>query len=280
MGGSGRRPVGAGGGGHGLCHVRGGTRPELRGGPQAGPRARRPAAGGGGVARGHRADGEPGGAGVRGGARPGRAGAGQRRRAPARVGHDEPHRRGQLRSAAQPDRPSPRAPEGLTAVDLALSPEQEALEKAVEAVLARGGQLSELGFLDVVRDAGPVEGVLVVEQAAAAAVDGPVAARVLAGPLAGVHDLPVSVGLLDGRAGLCRWGPSCEAFLVLDGDEALLASRDDVEVVPVASTFGATYAEVTVRRGARVASGDGLRRAWQVAIAAEAEGLMLAAIAK
>jgi len=165
-------------------------------------------------------------------------------------------------------------------VDLALSPEQEALEKAVEAVLARGGQLSELGFLDVVRDAGPVEGVLVVEQAAAAAVDGPVAARVLAGPLAGVHDLPVSVGLLDGRAGLCRWGPSCEAFLVLDGDEALLASRDDVEVVPVASTFGATYAEVTVRRGARVASGDGLRRAWQVAIAAEAEGLMLAAIAK
>ncbi len=165
-------------------------------------------------------------------------------------------------------------------MDLALSAEQEALEKAVDAVLAHGGELSELGFLDVVRDAGPIEGVLVVERAAAAAVDGPVAARVLAGPLAGVHDLPVAVGLLDGRTALCRWGPSCDAFLVLDGDVALLASRDDVEVAPVASTFGASYAQVTVRRGTRVAEGDRLRRAWQVAIAAEAEGLMLAAIAK
>lgn len=53
-----------------------------------------------------------------------------------------------------------------------------------------------------------------------------------------------------------------------------------MDVVPVASTFGAPYARVTVRRSARVTSGDRLRRAWQVAIAAEAEGLMLAAVEK
>ena len=167
-------------------------------------------------------------------------------------------------------------------MDLALSPEQEALEKAVDAVLARNGPLTELGYLDVVRDAGPIEGVLVVERAAAAAVAAPVAARVLAGPLAGVHDLPPAVGLVEGRgpAALCRWAPECDAFLVLDGDDALLASADDVELAPVESTFGAPYARVTVRRGERVTSGDRLRRAWQVAIAAEAEGLMLAAIEK
>jgi hypothetical protein len=165
-------------------------------------------------------------------------------------------------------------------MDLTLSPEQEALEKTVDAVLARGESLADLGYLDVVRDAGPVEGVLVVERAAAAAAPGPVAARVLAGPLAGVHDLPPTVGLIEGRSGLCRWGPVCDAFLALDGDDTLLASRDDVDIEPVESTFGAPYGRVTVRRGSRVTAGDGLRRAWQVAIAAEAEGLMVAAITK
>jgi len=165
-------------------------------------------------------------------------------------------------------------------VDLTLTPEQEALEKALDAVLARGEDLGALGYLDVVRDAGPIEGVLVVERAAAAVAAGPTAARVLAGPLAGVHDLPAAVGLVEGRSALCRWGPVCDAYLVLDGDDALLAAREDVDVEPVESTYGAPYARITVRRGTRVAAGDRLRRAWQVAIAAEAEGLMLAAITK
>ncbi|HZQ56790.1 MAG TPA: acyl-CoA dehydrogenase family protein [Acidimicrobiales bacterium] len=165
-------------------------------------------------------------------------------------------------------------------MDLTLTPEQEALEKALDAVLARGEDLGALGYLDVVRDAGPIEGVLVVERAAAAVAAGPTAARVLAGPLAGVHDLPAAVGLVEGRSALCRWGPVCDAYLVLDGDDALLAAREDVDVEPVESTYGAPYARITVRRGTRVAAGDRLRRAWQVAIAAEAEGLMLAAITK
>ncbi len=173
-------------------------------------------------------------------------------------------------------------------MDLDLTSDQLALEKAVDAVVARHGrgdrllvELGAAGYLDVVRDAGPIEGVLVVERVAEAAAVGPVAARVLAGPLAGLRDLPPAVGLVEGRTGaLCRWAPQCDAFLVLEGDRAWVASRDDVDVEPVESTFGASYGRVTVRRGQEIGSGDRLRRAWQVAIAAEAEGTMLAAIAK
>jgi len=175
-------------------------------------------------------------------------------------------------------------------VDLDPSPEQAALEQAV-AKIDDYGALADGGYLDAVRDAGPVEGVLVVEHAAAALVDGPVAARVLAGPLAGVTDLPPTVGLVQldpaqgvGSAhragGLVRWAPVCDAFLVLDGDRTRLALRDDVEVEPVESAFGATYGRVTVHRADDLGPGEPLRRAWRVAIAAEAEGLMLAAVAK
>ena len=173
-------------------------------------------------------------------------------------------------------------------MDLDLTSEQVALEDAVAKLLARHGtgerllvELDEAGYLDVVRDAGPIEGVLVVERAAEALAVGPVAARVLVGPLMGVGDLPPAVGLVDGASGsLCRWAPHCEAFLVLDGSRALLAGRADVDVTPVETAFGAPYGRVTVRGGDEIGSGDRLRRAWQVAIAAEAEGTMLAAIAK
>jgi hypothetical protein len=172
-------------------------------------------------------------------------------------------------------------------MDLELTSDQVALEEAVGKALARHdgdallGEFDAAGYLDVVRDAGPIEGVLVVERAAEALAVGPIAARVLVGPMAGVPDLPPAVGLVAGRsAALCRWAPQCDAFLVLDGDRALLAARGDVDVTPVESAFGASYGTVTVRRADEVGSGDRLRRAWQVAIAAEAEGTMLAAIAK
>jgi hypothetical protein len=173
-------------------------------------------------------------------------------------------------------------------MDLDLTPEQVAIEDAVAKLLARHGtggrllvELDEAGYLDVVGDAGPIEGVLVVERAAEALAVGPVAARVLVGPLMGVGDLPPAVGLVDGTSGsLCRWAPHCEAFLVLDGSRARLAGRADVDVTPVESSFGAAYGRVSVHGGEEIGSGDRLRRAWQVAIAAEAEGTMLAAIAK
>jgi len=170
-------------------------------------------------------------------------------------------------------------------MDLDLTPDQLALEEALVKVVAGGdGALAALdagGYLDVVRDAGPIEGVLVVERAAEALALGPVAARVLAGPLAGLADLPPAVGLVSGRTdAMCRWAPECDAFLVLDGDRALFAARHDVDVTPIESAFGASYGAVTVRRADEVGPGDRLRRAWQVAIAAEAEATMLAAVAK
>jgi alkylation response protein AidB-like acyl-CoA dehydrogenase len=173
-------------------------------------------------------------------------------------------------------------------VDFDLTDDQTALDETLLKLLERHAsdpgllaRVDEAGFLDVVRDAGPLEGALVVERAAEALVEAPVAGRVLVGPLAGVSDLPPAVGVVDGGDGvLCRHAPVCDAFLVLDGDRAGLATADDVEVEPVASAFGATYGRVHVRRRQDLGAGDALRRAWQTAIAVEAEGTMLAAIAK
>jgi hypothetical protein len=55
-------------------------------------------------------------------------------------------------------------------MDLELTSDQVALEEAVGKALARHdgdallGELDAAGYLDVVRDAGPIEGVLVVER--------------------------------------------------------------------------------------------------------------------
>jgi Acyl-CoA dehydrogenase, C-terminal domain len=186
-------------------------------------------------------------------------------------------------------------------MDLELSSDQLQIEDAVRALfnrhagLDRANQLGDkldldvlhalddAGYLDVLHDAGPVEAVLVVERAGEALANAPVASRVLAGPLAGVKDLPLVVGLVNGRSGgLCRYGTECEAFLVLDGDRALLATADDVEVQPVATSFGAEYGRVNVRGGEDLGEDAGarLRRAWQVAIAVDAEANMRPAIAK
>lgn len=145
------------------------------------------------------------------------------------------------------------------------------------------GALGDAGFLDVVRDAGPIEGVLVLESAVHGLARAPVAERVLVGPLAGLVDLPEMVGIADRPDGaLVRYASDCEAFLVLDGSEALLASADDVEVEPCPSRFESPLGRVVVRRSAPLGeqAGDRLRRAWQVAIAVEGSALMRPAIAQ
>jgi len=184
-------------------------------------------------------------------------------------------------------------------MDLELSPEQDQLRQSVATVVRRYaglprarelgakmdhallGALNEAGFLDVVRDASALEGALVVELLAGGLACAPVAARILVAPLAGVTDLPPSIGLLNGRSDqLVPYAPECEAFLVLDGERALLASADEVTVEPVDSAFGGGYGRVTVRGGQDLGDGSGarLRRAWQVGIAVEAAGLMIPAI--
>ena len=188
-------------------------------------------------------------------------------------------------------------------MDLDLTPEQQQLDEALRALFrdhagpARAREIGDGidvalvdrlrvgGFLDAHRDAGrdggPIEAVLVAERAAAAVACAPVVARVLVGPLAGARDLPDLVGLVSSPAGLVRWAGLCDAYLVLDGDTASVASADDVDVEPVASRSGYPMGRVRVRRSTRLGEGSGaaLRRAWQVGIAAETAAMADAAVA-
>ena len=177
-------------------------------------------------------------------------------------------------------------------MDLELSPDQVLLDDTLKAMFAgrpRGVAVdSELlerlaadGYLDVLRTAGPIEAVLVAERAAEAVVCGPVVTRALVAPLAGAHDLPATVGLVSGPTALVRYAGHCEAYLVLDGDEALVASADDVEVAPVASRTPYPMGRVRVLRGQSLGAGSSaaLRRAWQVGIAVETSSMALAAVA-
>ncbi len=191
-------------------------------------------------------------------------------------------------------------------MDVELSADQELLESTLRSFFAdhagpaRARQLgSEIdaplvdklhaaGYLDIGYDAGPIEAVLFTERAAEAVVHAPVIARALVAPLAGIRDLPPLVGLVGSANGLVRYAGSCDAYLVLDGGGdhvgdgvARLAGRDDVEVEPVRSRTAYPMGRVRIRRSEPLAhgSGDALRRAWQVAIAAEIAAMASAAVA-
>lgn len=183
-------------------------------------------------------------------------------------------------------------------MDLRLSPEQEMLDDAVRSLFgdhagadrfrAVGNdvdhelivRLKSGGFLDVGYEAGPIEAILVAERAAQFVACAPVTARVLVAPLAGGRDLPDLVGLVGAPSGLVRWAGLCDAYLVLDGDVARLAGADDVEVEPVGSRAGYPMGRVRMLRGESLGAGSGeaLRRAWQVGIAAEVGALAQAAV--
>jgi alkylation response protein AidB-like acyl-CoA dehydrogenase len=183
-------------------------------------------------------------------------------------------------------------------MDLDLSTEQELLDDALRAIFSdhagheraremRGSvdrklvtQLGDNGFLDVYADAGPIEAILVAERASAAVASAPIVARVLVGPLAGFTDLPPLVGLVGSPDGLVRYAGHCDAYLVLDDDEASIAGADDVDVEPVPSRAAYPMGRVRVRRSESlgVGSGDALRRAWQIGIAAETGAMAIAAV--
>jgi alkylation response protein AidB-like acyl-CoA dehydrogenase len=183
-------------------------------------------------------------------------------------------------------------------MDLELTTEQEQLDDALRALFTDHAgpsrvravgegvdtelvkHLEEGGFLDVGYDGGPIEAILVAERASRAVASAPVVARALVAPLAGIRDLPPLVGLVSSARALVRWAGACDAYLVLNGDSASVASRDDVEVEPVPSRAGYPMGRVHVRRGQAVGagSGDALRRAWQVGIAAEVGSMAEAAV--
>ncbi len=202
-------------------------------------------------------------------------------------------------------------------MDIELSADQELLDSTLQSFFAdhagpaRAHQLGSdidtalverldaAGYLDIGYEAGPIEAVLFAERAAEAVVHAPVIARALVAPLADIRDLPPLVGLVGSENGLVRYAGSCDAYLVLDGagagdgrdgryagigtgdGRARLAGRDDVDVEPVRSRSAYPMGRLRIRRSEALApgTGDALRRAWQVAIAAEIGALAAAAVA-
>jgi len=146
------------------------------------------------------------------------------------------------------------------------------LDRATLEALAAGG------FLDV---GAALDAVLVIEEVAAAGVCAPVGAKALVAPAVTTQALPPVLGLAAPVHGpFVRFGAQAEAFLAVDGDEAVLASREDVAIQPRRVRWGYPAATVTLGKGQRLGAGSGPRllRMWRIALAAEAGGLMRSAV--
>jgi hypothetical protein len=183
-------------------------------------------------------------------------------------------------------------------MEVKLSSEQSDLAGAVRGILQRHrsahpapgpaeadlGALQALvaaGYTDVISAGGSaVDAVLVIEEAAGLAPGAPVAARTLVGPLATDAELAPVLALAARPSGvISRFAPQADAFLVLSGDEALLADKSSADITPVNSRWGYPVARVTVTGGRSLGPGSGpaLLTSWRIALAAEAGGLMQAA---
>jgi Acyl-CoA dehydrogenase, C-terminal domain len=184
-------------------------------------------------------------------------------------------------------------------VDVKLSADQEELARSVRGLLQRHrasaplpgpseadlpalAALSGAGYTDLLDGGGnAVDAVLVIEEATMLAPGAPVAARTLVGPLLTKRDdLPAVLALAERPDGpVTRFAPLADAFLVLRGEEAVLASSSEVSVQPVASRWGYPVGRVDLNGGDSLGPGSGpdLLRYWRIALAAEAGGLMEAA---
>ena len=178
-------------------------------------------------------------------------------------------------------------------MDVKATEEQLAIEAAVRGILGRHRSdavarmpqpanqdlmiaLHEGGYLDLVADASSIEANLVTELAAAS--NAPVAARALVGPLVAHNDYPLNLALCDSPAGgVVRYGADLDALLIIDGDHAAIADRDDCEIETLSSRYGYPFARVRPRKTSRLDTGGGtrLRAAWQLALGAELSGNMV-----
>lgn len=184
-------------------------------------------------------------------------------------------------------------------MDLSLSFEQRDIVTSVRSLLARAARpssavaelegdslavLAEAGFLDMTELGGTrVDATLVIDEAAAAGICAPVAAKVLVAPAVTDAPLPLVLGLSAAPSGqMVRFGGDAEAFLVVDGDRARVVGREDATVVPQRVRWGYPAARVSVTGGELLDPGSGpaMLRAWRTGLAAEAGGLMRAAVRK
>jgi alkylation response protein AidB-like acyl-CoA dehydrogenase len=192
-------------------------------------------------------------------------------------------------------------------VDFEASPEQRAIQEAVERLLARhaGAQraallaakdehdaaleaaLEEAGFAGVALadEGGPLEAALVVEAVARAAGVVAAGASLLVAPLVAGRRFPGPVAL--GRAGEdvpLRFGAEARTLLLLDGEEARVLALGPGDAVRVVSDWGYPMGRPTAaalsRGGESLGPGSGARlaAAWRLALALEMVGTMQAAL--
>jgi len=193
-------------------------------------------------------------------------------------------------------------------MDFELSPDQQAVVEAVEALLARHAgptraialaakgeydgeleeALAEAGFFELAagEGTGPLEAALLVEAAARQASVAAVAARALVAPaLLGAADAvagPVALVVAGSKAPV-RFGAHARTVLVLDGEQARRATLAAGEGQRVPSNFGypmGRIAPAALARAEPLGPGSGalLRRWWHVALAVEIAGSLRAAL--
>jgi len=191
-------------------------------------------------------------------------------------------------------------------MDFALTPEQQAIVEAVDALLARhagparavelaakqawdaelDAALAEAGFdeLALGEETGALEAALLVERVAHAAGWVGAGAGALVAPLLAGQLLPGPVALARAdESGPVRFAQAAHTLLVADGDEARVVALEPGDVTPVRTNFGyplGRIGEAARRRGESLGKGSGPRLLawWRVALAAEALGSMDAAL--
>jgi len=143
--------------------------------------------------------------------------------------------------------------------------------------------LNEAGFLDLFHDAetGPLMAMLVTEWSATAAALAPIGARVLSAASVMGERLPLVIAVGErSQLKAVRYAAQADALILIDGDEAGVASRGQFEATPVRTKFGYPMARVGDHAVTPLAPGAGavVRRWHRVALAAEMAGAARAAV--
>jgi alkylation response protein AidB-like acyl-CoA dehydrogenase len=190
-------------------------------------------------------------------------------------------------------------------MDLDLNQDQQAIQDAVEALLAKHAgperavelqvddaydhalhqALEEAGFLEIglVDGAGWLEAVLVVEAVARAAGTVSIGASAVVAPALLARVPRGAVALAGGEEGeLIRHAVQASCALLDGGEEAILVPLEGSPATPVATNYVVPMGRLpgSLPEGERLGPGSGelLRRFWRLAIAAECVGAMRAAL--
>lgn len=130
---------------------------------------------------------------------------------------------------------------------------------------------------------GALDAALFTFEAARLPVLAEVAASALVAPMLGEVGLPRPLALADSRTGAIRNLPGARTLILLEGDEAQVASLEEVAIEALQSVLGYPFGRIADPDSLRfrsLGSGSGERLAtwWRIALAAEAAGLMRAAL--